>query len=50
VIDVGPDPHGVERLRSEVLGTARLAVLAFGSPAARSAADGQLHSSTEVPQ
>jgi multicomponent Na+:H+ antiporter subunit E len=49
-LDVGSGPHGVERLRSDVLGTARLAVLAFGSPAARAAMDGRLHESTEVPQ
>jgi multicomponent Na+:H+ antiporter subunit E len=49
-IDVGPGAHGVQRLRSEVLATARLAVLAFGSPAARDALDGTLHESTEVPQ
>jgi multicomponent Na+:H+ antiporter subunit E len=49
-LDVGADPHGVARLRSEVLGTARLAVRAFGSPAARSALERQLHESTEVPQ
>lgn len=49
-IDVGAGPHGVERLRSEVLTTARLAVLAFGSPAARSGLAGTLQDSTEVPQ
>jgi multicomponent Na+:H+ antiporter subunit E len=49
-LDVGAGPYAVERLRSEVRGTARLAVLAFGSPAARSALERDLHESTEVPQ
>ena len=49
-IDVGAGPHGVERLRSEVLSTARLAVLAFGSPAARDALAATLRESTEVPR
>jgi multicomponent Na+:H+ antiporter subunit E len=49
-LDVGPGPHAVQRTRSDVLGTARLAVLAFGSPQARRALDERLHPSTEVPQ
>lgn len=49
-IDVGPGPDGVERLRAEVRATARLAVLAFGSPAARAALDGRPPQPTEVPR
>jgi multicomponent Na+:H+ antiporter subunit E len=47
-LDVGDGPQAVQRLKAEVLGTARLAVVAFGSPAARDALEGRLPRSTEL--
>lgn len=49
-LDVGDDPHGVERLRADILRVERLAVLAIGSPRARHELKQQLHEQTEVPQ
>ena len=41
VIDVGSGPDAVQRLLADVLATARLAVLAFGSPSARAGLERQ---------
>lgn len=49
-LDVGEGPHGVERLRADILRVERLAVLAVGSDQARRELAAQLHEQTEVPQ
>ena len=49
-LDVGPGPAGVERLRSDILKTERLAILAIGSPACRRALEEDLQETMEVPQ
>jgi multicomponent Na+:H+ antiporter subunit E len=49
-LDVGTDPQGVERLRSDVLRLERLAILAVGSPACRQALEEDMQARTEVPQ
>ena len=49
-LDVPEGPHGVERLRADILRVERLAVLAVGSERARRELAAQLHEQTEVPQ
>lgn len=50
VLDVGPGPEGVERVRSDILALERLAILAVGSDACRRGLEEDLQDRTEVPQ
>lgn len=50
VIDVGPDPQALERVRASILKVEHLAVQAVGSAEGRRAIDEQMQEATEVPQ
>ncbi len=50
VLDVGPKPQAVERVRSDILRLERLAILAIGPKDARRALVEDLQDRTEVPQ
>lgn len=50
VIDVAPGPHGVDRLREDILRIERLAILAVGSAGCRRALEEDLQERMEVPQ